>query len=111
MFLEFSFPFYATFVKFLGWWDQRVLYTLMLLVSLGTVTQLSRDPALKLSLLMLVGLNPMMMPSFSAGMSEVFPLMWLILSALFFNRGRMTWGLIMLAIAVASKQTAWLFAV
>jgi hypothetical protein len=111
MFLEFSFPFYATFVKFLGWWDQRVLYTLMLLVSLGTVTQLSREPASKLSLLMLVGLNPMMMPSFSAGMSEVFPLMWLVLSALFFNRGRMTWGWIMLAIAVASKQTAWFFAV
>jgi hypothetical protein len=107
LFLEFSFPFYLVFRGLFGWWDERLLYMLMLLVSLGALLQLSREPARKLSLVILAGLNPMIMLLFIAGTNEIFPLMWLTLAAAFLIRRRTGWGWAMLALGVASKQTVW----
>jgi len=107
VFLEFSFPFYWAFTKVFGWWDERLVYMLMLLVSLVVCLQVSRAPDRKLSLMLLLGLNPMIMLLFIVGTNENFPLMWVLLAAVLVQRGKNIWGWMMLALAVASKQTTW----
>lgn len=105
-FFEFSYPFYLTSLKLWGWWDQRLLYMALLAVCLGLLVQIPSHPASKLAFLPLLGLNPMMI-EFPWGGNDIFPLIWIVSSAVLLYRGRRTLAAMSLALAVASKQTAW----
>jgi len=106
-FFEFSYPFYTAALKLWGWWDQRLLYMALLAVCLGCLFQLTRSAASRLGLLPLLGLNPMLMLAFLQGGNDVFPLTFVALSAWLLYRRQLTLSMIMLALAVASKHTAW----
>lgn len=103
----FSAPFYLSSQALLGWYDERFVYLLLFLVVLLVASRLGRDPAPRLCLVMVLGLNPIMGSDIIFGQNDVFVLAWVVLSVYLLERGHDTWSLVMLGLACASKPTAW----
>jgi hypothetical protein len=103
----FSAPFYVASQALLGWYDERFVYLLLFLVVLLVSSRLVRDPARRLCLVMVLGLNPIMGSDVIFGQNDVFVLAWVVLSVCLLERGQDTWSLVMLGLACASKPTAW----
>lgn len=107
---EVSYPVYLLWSVIFGWWDQRIIFMLALVVSLFVISLVTNDPARKLILTMLLGLNPMLMVGFLVGMNDIFAVVWLALTVVLFYRGRVGLAGAMLALALAAKQTVWFIA-
>jgi hypothetical protein len=103
----FSAPFYVASQALLGWYDERFVYLLLFLVVLLVASRLARDPARRLCLVMVLGLNPIMGSDVIFGQNDVFVLAWVVLSVYLLERGQDTWSLVMLGLACASKPTTW----
>jgi uncharacterized membrane protein len=69
--------------------------------------RLVKDQNKRLCLVMVLGLNPIMGSDIIFGQNDVFVLAWIVFSVYFLKRGRLTWSLVMLGLACASKPTAW----
>ncbi len=104
----FSAPFHLVSQATLGWYDQRFVYLLLFIVTLFLAPRLARDHSQRLCLVMVLGLNPIMGNDIIFGQNDVFILAWIVFSVYFLTRGRLTWSLVMLGLACASKPTAWL---
>ncbi len=104
----FSAPFYLVSEAALGWYDQRFVYLLLFIVMLVLAPRLVRDNGQRLCLVMVLGLNPIMGSDIIFGQNDVFILAWILFSMYFLTRGKLTWSLVMLGLACASKPTAWL---
>jgi len=108
----FSWPFYRGFEAALGWYDQRFVYLLLFILTLAMAPALALRPEEKLMLVTVLGLNPIMGSDVIFGQNDSFVLFWVVLSLWFLKRGN--WGrwasAAALALACASKPTAWFFA-
>ncbi len=131
----FSAPFYLL-GNALGFYDQRIVYLLLLAVALATVSHLAQTKRSKLALVAFVGLNPLMGLDILFGQNDVFVLCWLIFALVAWQkgrqyalggredtvgqRGRQRWeqnrrryrllAVLCFGAACASKPTAWFFA-
>jgi hypothetical protein len=103
----FSTPFYLLSQATLGWYDQRFVYLILFIAMLFLAPRLTRDHNKRLCLVMVLGLNPIMGNDIIFGQNDVFVLAWILFSIYFLQRGRLTWALVMLGLACASKPTAW----
>ena len=116
----FSAPFYLL-GQALGFYDQRLVYLLLLIVALALAPKLASTPRRGLALVALLALNPLMALDVIFGQNDVFVLAWLIYSLVAWSAwrtaqaqgggNRFLWiSLICFGLACASKPTAWFFA-
>lgn len=103
-------PFQVIIRPNLGWFDQRWVFLGVLVGVLIVATLLSRDSSKRLLLLMVIALNPLFVPFFIEGRNDVLPLFWILLTVLLVQRGNITASALTLALACATKQSAWFLA-
>ena len=115
----FSAPFYLVSQAVLGWYDQRFVYLLLFVITLLLAPRLAQKRADRLSLVMVLGLNPIMGIDVIFGQNDSFVLFWIVLALwllqLSGEKGEdKGWGLVLSVIsfglACASKPTAWFLA-
>ncbi len=95
----------------IGWYDQRFVYLLLILLALLCLPPLvSRNRADILALTMLIGLNPLLGLDVIFGQNDVFVFAFIVLGLLLLHRRRWAWSGILFALACASKPTAWFLA-
>ena len=75
----FSAPFYLL-GKALGFYDQRLVYLLLMTVALGVTHRLAYTPRTKLALTAAIGLNPLLALDLIFGQNDVFVLCWVLFS-------------------------------
>jgi len=105
----FSTPFFLFSRTWPGWYDQRMVYLLLFILTLALTQSLVRTPRRKLLAVMLVGLNPIMALDVIFGLNDPFVLFWIVL-ALWLAKGERPRPLLAsaaLGLACASKPTAW----
>jgi hypothetical protein len=116
-----SAPFYAL-GQAGGFYDQRLVYALLWIVTLALVPRLVWGARRKLALVALLGLNPIMGLDVIFGQNDVFVLSWLLLALVCWwgwaqsvtagapRRGLLIGSTVLFGLACASKPTAWFFA-
>lgn len=117
-----SAPFYLL-GNWLGFYDQRLVYLLLMAVVLALLPRLTPDPRAKLGLVALVGLNPLMGLDVIFGQNDSYVLGWILLALIAWHEGenRRVGGTanggryrvvaaILYGLACATKPTAWFFA-
>lgn len=114
----FSAPFYVA-GKAQGFYDQRMVYLLLMTLALVVAQQLAHSPRAKLALTAAVGLNPLMGLDLIFGQNDVFVFCWLLFSLVAWHywmrrHYQPQWALLtstlLFGLACASKPTAWFFA-
>ena len=114
----FSAPFKVLAFAILGWYDQRLVYLLLFILTLLLLPGLALERMSKLLLVMLIGLNPMMGSDLIFGQNDSFVLAWIVLSLWLWSRSLRPgaargWALgsaAVFGLACASKPTAWFLA-
>jgi hypothetical protein len=116
-----SAPFYAM-GQALGFYDQRLVYALLWILTLALAPRLVTGAQRKLALVALLGLNPIMGLDVIFGQNDVFILSFLLLSLVAWQgwwvarrEGRSRTGSLVLSavlfgLACSAKPTAWFFA-
>ena len=115
----FSAPFYLL-GQARGFYDQRLVYALVWIVTLALAPRLVNGAQRKLALVALLGLNPLMGLDIIFGQNDVFILSWLLLAlvawraAFAFTRAPahlpLAASALCFGLACASKPTAWFLA-
>ena len=110
----FSAPFLALSRATLGWFDERMIYLALFVLTLVMALRLAPHPTARLALVMLWGLNPIMGSDVIFGQNDSFVLFWLALALWLLPRageGAPEWRVWLSAgaagLACASKPTAW----
>jgi hypothetical protein len=111
----FSAPFFLLSQAILGWFDQRLVYLLLFVLTLAMSTRLAAAYSAKLMLVMALGLNPIMANDVIFGQNDSFVLFWIVLMLWLLprsNEGRsQSWRYLASSLAAglacASKPTAW----
>lgn len=101
-------PFQAVLDGVLGWFDGRLVYLLAYLFTLWLLSRLVRDRTLRLAALILVGLNPLLVPYVVEGRNDIL-VFSLLLAALVWHRERPVVSAVWLGLALATKHVAALF--
>lgn len=104
----FSLPFYALSQNIFNFYDQRIVYGLLFIIILFILYKIPGDKSKKLTGLMLFAFNPLFFPWFFNGYNDIFVFFWLVLSLYFLKINKLSWSTGILALACASKQSAWL---
>ncbi|MGD9148108.1 MAG: hypothetical protein PVI80_21265, partial [Anaerolineae bacterium] len=94
----------------LGWYDHRFFHLLAFLGLLMLLPVLANSPERKLSLLLVVGLNPLLVPFVVQGQNDVLVIFWLVVTSLLLRGRRYVGSAITLGLACSTKHTAWFFA-
>lgn len=111
-----STPVYLTSRAALGWFDQRMVYLILFIITLVLTQQLVSDPLQKRMAVAVVGLNPIMGVSIIFGENDPFVLAWIVLALWLIRPGqpqpnrRYLLASAMMGLAFASKSTAWFLA-
>ncbi|NJN82285.1 MAG: DUF2029 domain-containing protein [Caldilineaceae bacterium] len=117
----FSTPFYLL-GELTGFFDQRLVYAVLMIFALIAASALVRNSRVKLALVGCLALNPVMALDFIFGQNDAFVLGWLLLSLASWSRWRRQQGegqqsrgwlwlsAALFGLACASKPTAWFFA-
>ncbi len=117
----FSAPFYLA-GQALGFYDQRLVYLLLMALALALAPRLVQGERRRLALVALLGLNPIMGLDLIFGQNDSFVLAWILFSLVAWQAwfqaqgtGRDRPGMLLLSVllfglACASKPTAWFFA-
>lgn len=111
----FSAPVYLAFVSLTGWFDQRIIYLFLFALILIMALRLTSNRTARLSLVMILGLNPIMGSDIIFGQNDVFVLFWIVLALWLLPRRpgaeapewRYYASTLAMGLAVASKPTAW----
>jgi hypothetical protein len=90
-----------------GWFDQRWVYLLFFILMLALGTRLVSEANKRISLVMILALNPLFVPFLVEGRNDVLSMFWLVLSLLAMQRQRWTLAAVALALGCATKQYAW----
>ncbi len=109
----FALPFYLLSNATLGWFDQRFIYLSLFAIMLLLLPRLAPDPMAKWSLVMVLGLNPIMGNDIIFGQNDSFVLFWIVAALVVMtlpHRWAPATGLGLFALACASKPTAWFLA-
>lgn len=102
-----SVPFYVTSQKIFGWYDQRFLYLLLFILTLLLAYKIPEDTTLKLSLVIVLALNPIDIEGMKQGRNDVLLLFWIVLMVYLLMHRRHVTASIVFALACGSKQMAW----
>ena len=113
----FSAPFYWVGQQ-VGFYDQRLVYLLLLAVALALAPRLVKGERAQLALVASLGLNPILALDVIFGQNDSFILCWLLFSLVSWQQWqkqnrptKIPWlALICFGLACASKPTAWFFA-
>ena len=117
----FSAPFYLV-GQAMGFYDQRLVYLLLLAIALALAPRLVDGERRKLAIVALLALNPLMALDVIFGQNDVFVLSWIVYSLVAWKiwenglrNGRENrwwlWGsMALFGMACASKPTAWFLA-
>jgi len=117
----FSAPFYSI-GQALGFYDQRLVYLLLMAIALALAPRLVSGTRTQLSLVALLGLNPIMGLDMMFGQNDSFVLAWMLLSLVAWRRWQSSvaageehhswcWlSALLFGLACLSKPTAWFFA-
>ncbi|HXF63662.1 MAG TPA: hypothetical protein VNK95_18710 [Caldilineaceae bacterium] len=117
----FSAPFYLL-GQAAGFYDQRLVYLLLMTLALLLAPRLAAGPRARLALVAALGLNPVMNLDLVFGQNDAFVFCWVLFSLAAWQgwrrsrqMGRQRPGLLLLStlaygLACASKPTAWFFA-
>ncbi len=111
----FSTPFHLLSQAILGWFDQRMVYLLLFVLTLLLSLRLTRNRGVRLLLVMALGLNPIMGSDVIFGQNDSFVLFWLVLTLWFLpqrdaerdQEWRYLASSLAAGLACASKPTAW----
>ncbi len=102
-------PFQALFENAGGWFDQRMLHLVLLLIMLAVAAALAQRLSDRLTLLIILGLNPLFVGPFIEGRNDILVLFWLVLTVAGLQRGKLNQAAVTLALACATKHPAWVF--
>jgi hypothetical protein len=112
----FSAPF-AWLAERIAFYDQRMVYLLLIAVALALAPRLAILPRSRLALVAILGLNPLMALDIIFGQNDVFIFAWLLYSLVALRHwrahrqpGALWLSAILFGLACASKPTAWFFA-
>jgi hypothetical protein len=117
----FSAPFYLI-GRVAGFYDQRIVYLLLMAVALALAARLAHGTRARLALVAALGLNPIMNLDMVFGQNDSFVLAWVIFSLVAWQRWRraveqgdrgsgwLALSTVCYGLACASKPTAWFFA-
>jgi hypothetical protein len=117
----FSTPFYLV-GQALGFYDQRLVYLLLLAIALALAPRLVNGERNKLALVAVLALNPLMALDVIFGQNDVFVLSWIVFSLVVWktwydgiqhgngNRWWLWGSMALFGLACASKPTAWFLA-
>lgn len=119
----FSAPFYVA-GQTAGFYDQRLVYLLLMVVVLALAPQLVKGERVRLALVAALAFNPMMALDLMFGQNDSFVLCWVLLSLVAWRRAQLaradwkapaarrwlTLSALLFGLACASKPTAWFFA-
>jgi len=110
----FSTPFYLLGRVTLGWFDQRLVYLLLFVLTLLLSQALAHTRQEKLLAVMFIGLNPILASDVIFGQNDSFILFWIVLGLWLLRQaeqsGQHRWtllGSLAFGLACASKSTAW----
>ncbi len=117
----FSAPFYLL-GQAAGFYDQRLVYLLLMAVALALAARLAQGPRARLALVAVLGLNPVMNLDLVFGQNDSFVLCWLVFSLVAWETWRrrtahgergagwLAVSTVCYGLACAAKPTAWFFA-
>lgn len=113
----FSAPFYWL-GQSLGFYDQRLVYLLLLAVALALAPRLVKGERCRFALVACLGLNPILALDVIFGQNDSFVLCWILFSLVSWQHwqrqnkaGQTPWlAMVCFGLACASKPTAWFFA-
>ncbi len=103
----FSIPFYLVSQLTIGWFDERFIYLLLLILSGLMALNIARTPRDGLAALMILCLNPLFVPFFIEGRNDLVISFCLLGAILLLQKRRIGWAGLLVACAAASKQTIW----
>lgn len=104
-----SIPFYLLSHWAFGWYDQRFVYLLAYGVIILALPALVAKPRDKLALLIAFGLNFLFVYYLADGRNDIMIMLWLVLSLVFLQRGRVAVSALFIGLAVATKHQAAFF--
>lgn len=90
-----------------GWYDVRLVYLVLLVASLLLILQSRLFRENSYSAAIVLALNPLFVPFFVEGRNDIVVTFWLLAALVLLNGDRFVWACLALALAIASKQTAW----
>jgi hypothetical protein len=119
----FSAPFYLA-GQTLGFYDQRIVYLLLMVAALLVARQLADGEQRRLMLVATLALNPLMALDLIFGQNDSFVLCWILFSLVAWRKAGDLWiaeralaarwwligSAVLYGLACASKPTAWFFA-
>jgi hypothetical protein len=100
-------PFYLAMQLILGWFDLRIVFLGVYGAWLALIPRLTRGAEKKRALILLAGLNPLLLPFLIEGRNDVVVLFWITLCIGLLQAERRIGSALALALACASKLTAW----
>jgi len=107
-YLLFSLPFYFISVSFLSWWDGRMPLLFLFLFVLFLIWRLMKSyPEKRRLFLTLLAFNPATLGYFLEGRSDFFVFAFLFLSWYLLEKKKYSLAGVSLALALATKQSAW----
>ena len=115
----FASPFYAASQSLPGWFDMRVVYLMLFMLTLILAQSLAEKPQHKLLIVALIGLNPISTLNIIFGLNDPFVLFWIVLGLWLLQRATQRsdmsnlytlLGSAAFGLACASKPTAWFLA-
>lgn len=101
-------PFQSVSERALGWFDARLVYCLLWLAGLALLARLTPRPYRDLAII-LTALNPLALKYFILGLNDFTILFYLLAAAAAMKQGKIGWSSLAVGLAVATKQSAWLF--
>lgn len=103
----FSAPFSLTANFLFDFFDERIVYLLLFLISLLLLYELPDQQDNKYVLIACCAFNPLFLLFFATGRDDVFVLSWLILTIYLLHKNKILWSAFALALACTSKHSAW----
>jgi len=111
VYLPFTFIFAAPVLvlaqTLLGWFDLRLIFLPLFLVTLMLLPRFTAAPAKQRALVLLFALNPLFVPFLAEGRNDAFVLFWLVLSVALLRARHPVASAAAMACACATKQMAW----
>ncbi len=102
-------PFYVLSTQTLGWFDARVVYVLAYLLVLWLIVGTVRNREQRLQALILVGLNPLLVPFLIEGRNDILVFALLLSAAAAWQRDRRMLAGLLVGLAITTKHTAIFF--
>lgn len=103
----FSLPFYFLSISIFGFFDGRMPLLFLFFTLLVMAAKLVKDPSRRLLFLILLAFNPATLGYFLEGRDDIFMFAFLFAGLTLLHKKRYGWAGVPLALAFATKQSAW----